>query len=238
VPFTRVDTAVNIINGALSASGLSTVADPYASTDGAVIQMKNLLTSCIRELASMHEWSQFTREMTFTTTSSDNYPLPDDFDYFRNQTGWVSTDALPLGGPLSSQAWQMMVNTSFASSFYIYFRQMQDKFYVWPSPPPIGKDVSIEYQSRNFVLEGASTYKDYADNAADVVLYDPLLIIRFLTLRFKEARGFDTTAAERQFNVIFDSRAGRDAAAPVLSLSGKSEMPLISIDNVPESGYG
>lgn len=235
--YVRTDSALNIINKALTACGLATVADPFSSSDGAVKQMVAICTDCIRELALRYPWSQFTRDGTFTTAATDEYDLPVDFDYMVNQTHWVQTDSLPAGGPLNAQMYQLMRSTNFATNFYVYLRQKQDKIFTWPNPPPTGKVVNYEYQSRNFVLNGTS-YKDYVDNSSDQILYDPLLITRFVVLRAKEARGFDTTAAEKQFEAIYDARAGKSAMAPVLSLTGHASVPLISIDNVPESSFG
>lgn len=238
--FTRVDTAANIINAVLPEVGLTASGAPYSSTDSAVIQLTKLLTSAVRELATGFSWPRFLRTKTFTTVNpgdTGEYALPDDFDYMCDQTGWVQTDNVPLGGPVDAQIWQQFVNSAFTSNFYIYFREEADKFWVFPQPPPNGKIISYKYSSRNYVLNGA-TYKDYVDDPADSVLFDPLLIQKLLKLRFLEARGFDTAAAQRQYDSVWAARAGKTGSAPVINLTPRSRRVLISVANIPESNFG
>lgn len=237
--YTRTDTSANILNDALVGCGLASVSAPFSSADPAIIQMRKLLNDCIQELGTMHDWTQFTREHTLTTNLLTNeYDLPEDFDHFVSQTGWNSTDQVPLGGPADAVYWQCLGNETLLGDLYIYFRQEQDKIFLLPNPPPDGKVLSFRYASRRYVRNGASTYKDYTDDPADVILFDPLLLRRFLILRFKEARGFDTTAAAQQFNSVYNSRVAANIAAPTLNLSRTRTGRLIDSNNLPESGYG
>ena len=240
MPFVRADTSVNIINAALLASGLAKSAAPFSSTDGAVIQIVSLLTDCMRELGGAYAWPSLLRTKTFTTVNPGDtgvYPLPADFDYMCPQTGWVKTDSIPLGGPVDAQIWQQFVNSTFTSNFYLYFREESDQFWVWPQPPPNGKIVSYKYSSRNYVLN-VGVNKDYSDDPADVIIFDPLLIQKLLKLRFLEARGFDTEKAQAQYDAIYSARTGRVGSAPVLNLVNRPRLKLISTNNIPESTFG
>ncbi len=74
--------------------------------------------------------------------------------------------------------------------------------------------------------------------STDVVLYDPLLVMRGLKLAWLKAKGFDTTTAQMDFDTTLESIKSEDSAAPVLSLNTGSEGYLLSDKNVPITGFG
>ncbi len=244
----RFDTADDIINSAAVECGLSAASNPFTSTDPAFIQLCQLLTNTGRELLGLYQWNRFVQVHSITTAvppDDGNYDLPDDFAYFIDQTGWTPTNAglgLPLGGPLSEQDWAYLVNTNLASStIFVSFKMSQGQFQVLPQPPPDGIEIKFSYISRNWVaLAAAPTVAaaDRVESADDVVLYEPILISKFLKLRFLEAKGFDTTAASQQFHSVFMQWTGKDISAPVLNAARMRLFPYLGWRNIPETNYG
>jgi len=95
--------------------------------------------------------------------------------------------------------------------------------------------------SRWWVAEtGAPTVavKDKVEASDDVVLFEPILITKFLKLRFLEAKGFDTTAAVQQFQSVFMQWTGKDVSAPVLNAARMRLFPYLGWRNIPETNYG
>ena len=83
-------------------------------------------------------------------------------------------------------------------------------------------------------------FRSLVGAGSDVVLYDPILAVRFLKLKFLSAKGFDIAAAAVEFQTIFDSRTGKDAAAPILSASNNSRgYPYLQpYRNTGDSNFG
>lgn len=239
----RFDTAAAVINSVAVETGLTAVADPFASTDPIFIQLRGLLTNAGRELLGLHEWQKMIKTYTKTTVvppDTGDYALPDNFGRFIDQTGWVPSSKFPLGGPLSPQDWTYLVATNLASStIYVSFRQAQGLFRVLPQPPANGVTITFEYVSRNWVLAAdAVTEKDSVSAAADTVWFEPILIAKFLKLRFLEAKGFDSTAAMNQFSSVFMQWTGKDVSAPILRMARRNMFPYLGYRNIPETGYG
>lgn len=243
----RYDTAGDIVNAVAAEVGLTPVSDPYASTDPAFIQMRNILGTAGKEMLTLHQWNKFVKEHSITTAvppDTGNYDLPEDFAWMIDQTGWTPTNAgagLPLGGPLSEQDWTYLVNTNLASStIYVSFKLSQGQFQVLPQPPPDGTEINFEYISRWWVAEPTTTTgtKEAPESSDDVVLYEPILIIKFLKLRFLEAKGFDTTAATAQFLTMFQAWTGKDTSAPILNMARMRFFPYLGYRNIPETNYG
>lgn len=244
----RYDTAAEIINAAAVECGLTAVSNPFASTDPAFVQLVQLLTNTGRELLGLHQWNKMVADHSITTNvppDTGDYDLPDDFAYMIDQTGWTPTNAglgLPLGGPLTEQDWAYLVNTNLASStIYVSFKISQGQFQVLPQPPPDAIDINFKYISRWWVALAAAPTVGVTDKVAnpdDVVFYEPILIAKFLKLRFLEAKGFDTTAAAAQFHSVFMQWTGKDISAPVLNAARYRVFPYLGWRNIPETNYG
>lgn len=245
----RFDTADNIINQAAAECGLTPVTDPFASQDPAFEQLRTILTTAGQEMLGAHEWQKLIKEhaITFGTTppiagTTNQFELPDDFAWIIDQTGWTPTNlgmGLPLGGPLTPQDWTYLVATNLANStIYVSIRQAQGALWVLPEPPPDGTEITFEYVMRNWALSSTDVPKDFVDAADDVVLYEPILIKKFLKLRYLEAKGFDTTAALSQFTNAFMQWTGKDLTAPILSLARNRVFPYLSWRNVPQTNFG
>lgn len=241
----RLSSANNIINRAAVEVGLSKVNDPVGSTDDAFIQLTELLNGAGQEMVEMFAWQTLVQPYQVITSSADSgeYPLPDDFSYMIDQTGWEYTNRVSMGGPLSAQDWTYLRGRDLVSqSIYASFRIMDNEFNIYPNDPvPDALDINFEYISRNWVqLANSEARQDTVTVGSDIVLYEPILIIKLLKVKFLESRGFDATAAKTEFEYLFLSRTGKDTGAPILSASNSSRgFPYITPHgNTGDTGYG
>jgi len=238
-------TASEILNRVAAEVGLDPVVDPYASKDPAFVQMTYLINTAGEEIAKMYPWELLNREESITTLNGDtgDYPLPTDFNYMINQSGWERSQQVPLFGPLSAQEWQYLLGRNLVTStIYASFRINEGLFKLFPQPPPVGLDIHYEYISKNWVSDGMTppTYKDLVSVGSDVPQYDKTLIARYLKVKFLEAKGFDTTKAQDDFNQIFTFLTGLEKGAPVLraGVYGRGFPYLDTYRNLPDTGFG
>lgn len=245
MPVNRFRSVNDIVNQVAVECGLTPVPDVFTTTDEAFQQLRMLLTTCVQELMEMYDWQILTREFNYVTGPGEQgaLDLPEDFGYMINQTGWERSENVPLIGPLSAQDWTYLLGRDLVgSTIYASFRYDQNKLYIFPNDPmPEGLDINFEYISRNLILESGSdpaTYADTANAPADIVLFPPNMITRMLKMKFKDAKGFDTTKDTNDFWLSFNSWKGKDNSAPLLSAGGSRQYPYISWYNVPDTGYG
>lgn len=251
----KYDTAGNIINRAASELGLGKVADPFvsASNDPNFAQLVAFLTTIGQELLQIAEWRQLVTEFTLTTLLGVGvYALPGDWVDVIPQTEWNRTTRLPLAGPLSSQQWQGLKAWTINSAYTLAFRMQPNEIWFIPTAPPVGTVVAMEYRSRSWVIPNGSAVGNYTslgaagqDNvlvSGDICLYDPLLLVRGLKLRFKEEKGFDSTTALRDFTASLAAVYSINSPGAKLSLNGAmmggGRDRLISATNLPLTGYG
>jgi hypothetical protein len=83
-------------------------------------------------------------------------------------------------------------------------------------------------------------YKNVATKAGDTFQLDGILMALCTRLKWLEARGFDSSAAVRDFLLAFDSRIGAEKGANILNMAGgRHDYPYIGIGNLPEASlYG
>jgi hypothetical protein len=240
----RFQTAGVTVNNVAAEVGLTPVTDPFVSTDPAFIQLRTILSSSGRELYAMQEWQTLRKKYTITVAPGDtgDYTLPADFGYMVDQTGWNPTNKLPLGGPVTVQNWEYLVNTGLSTStIYITFMIDEGKFRVLPEPPRTGQVITFVYVSRWWAAVTAAPTvpaQDTVQLSSDVILFEPILIEKMLKMRFLEAKGFDTTAAANQFINMFNSFTGKDETAQTLNMARMRVFPYLGWRNIPETNYG
>ena len=110
---------------------------------------------------------------------------------------------------------------------------------------PTGTDISITDGSCvwSYVSTSANllTTSDAPTEATDIVIFDPLLMIRGLKLAFLKAKGFDTTSVQQDYNTTLEMVKGHDAPSPVLNATRRWNPvvdPLIGGQNIPITGFG
>ena len=241
----RLSSANNIINRVAVEIGLNKDPDPVSSQDEVFVQLKGLLDSAGQELVELNHWQIMDRQFSFTTQAGDTgiYDLPDDFSAMIDQTGWDRTNNLPIGGPLSSQDWAYLEGRDLVSQkIYASFKLEDNKLYLFPQPPPVGIDISFEYASRSWVAQATNTTNrfDIVQTGSDIVLYEPILIVKMLKVKMLEAKGFDASAARNEFELMFDSRTGRDTGASILSAGRNSRgFPYLTpYGNTGDTNFG
>jgi len=245
MPITSTATVNELINTVLSEVGLAVEGDPFASTNQATVQMKTLLQLCGEELCWLGDWEHLNRSHQIVTlgTDSGSYSLPTDYLTMIPQTGWEREGNTPLRGPLTPQEWTYLEGRDFVSqAIYASFRLSAGTFNIFPQPVPVGLDINFEYRSRNWVEDPADADNHIADigSGGHVPLFDRTLVTRMLKLKFLEAKGFDSTKAQDDLNMLFGLVSSADKSSKIVS-AGRSRSGFPYLDghrNVRDTGFG
>jgi hypothetical protein len=239
--------ASEILADTAIACGIPPSANPFGSSDPAQVQMRTLLTRCGRELASAFQWQRLVKNHQFNTGNPSAvdgiYPLPSDFGYMINQTGWTPTTGgmgLPLGGPLSEQIWAMIVASGLGQGTIYASFKVADGVMQFITPVPTDQEVSFAYVAQDWVEVNGNplTTATRVENNDDVILFDPTMISYMLEARFKQAKGFDASSAQDLFASRYKFMTGIDTPSPVLSMAYTPKFPYLTIVNAPQTGYG
>jgi hypothetical protein len=241
------DTAKNILNRALVQLGLSAglvpnMSDPFSSADPNVYQLIEYLNQIGNELNNKFDWTHLIKENTITTAASaTSYDLPADFHEMIDQTGWNRSMRIPLVGPLSGQEAQFLKARLGNVLINVAFR-IEGNQIIFPIAPADGQTIVFEYISTYWVASTGLLVADKSSPTAgtDYILYDPDMMVVGTKLRWMEAKGFETSIIDRQFQSMLEHNIGKNYGARTLSLGGTglNTDRILDAGNIPPTGYG
>ncbi|MGG1947106.1 hypothetical protein AB1286_20195 [Trinickia sp. NRRL B-1857] len=168
----------------------------------------------------------------------ESYPIPADCDHFIQQTGWDRSFRWQLVGPLSPQEWQVLKSGISPTGPRMRFRIMGGQIYFNPVPASLDSIV-LEYYSNGWCQSATSVAQTaWAADTDTAVLQDRLFILGMIA-RFLTRKGFDSSAAQREYEDAVDAAVGRAGGSRVLPLNARAEPPiLLGSNNIPDTGFG
>lgn len=220
--------------------------DPAGDTDPAVGQMVQALNMAGTDLLSMGDWQELTKTHSISIVADSpgqqekSFALPDDFYEFNDQTQWNSTNQWPAIGPISPQMWQQLLVRTTLPTLSFYWQVRGTRLYIL-SPPTDAQTLTFMYQSVGWVQDqdNSDLYKNRGVKNGDIILLDPYMVTLLTRVKWLEMKGFDSSAAMRDFQVAFENRKGNEKGAPVLSMVRTYSFPYIQpLTNTPDTGYG
>ena len=221
--------ALSVLNQVAGELGLNRVSTITGLTDLQSVQLLSLLNSGGNELMLYYPWEQFSKEWTFETeVGISEYDLPDDYNYFVDQTQWDRSNHWPLLGPKSPQEWAWLKNSLVAPLPRLRYRVADNKLKIYPAPSadssPSTTTLSMEYIQKNWITTAASetTETDMIVASEDTLNYNPWLLVKFVKFKFYELKGFNTAGVNGDFMRVFNNLTGKDTGAAKLSLSGST----------------
>lgn len=247
-----LNSVLAIIQQAALEMGLPKPLEAVTSQDQTVQQLVALLNSAGTEMVIGYPWEQLTKEYIITTVEGQSeYPLPSDWSYFLDQTQWDRTNHWPLLGPKTAQEWQWLKGGLLSSGPRLRYRVLGGKFQLFPTPsatntPPSDNTgvfapwtLAMEYVASAWLADAsvANTFYSMANSDTDVPLIDPWILVKFLKMKYWEAKGLDTRAYTKDFLQTWENRIGKNKGAPVLTLAPRQRTMLIGINNIPDGSW-
>jgi hypothetical protein len=233
-------TLLETVRRAMLALGLREPTSVTSSSDKNVRTLHSLANDCGLELLSEFAWQFLNRDFTITTTGATTYALPEDFQYFLSDTEWNRTSKNPLL-PTDAVSWAQLKARSLAGATVALLYQVSEDLLELYSAPSTTQTLVLPYISRSWAESSAGTAQDNLLDDSDIILYDQTLFRKKLVLAWKSARGFDTTAAEREYQDALSSAQSADTPVrTIIALPGGGigEAPLLGSRNIPDTGYG
>ncbi|MGH8678319.1 MAG: hypothetical protein ACREUQ_08225, partial [Burkholderiales bacterium] len=145
--------------------------------------------------------------------------------------------------PVNPQAWQAFQTIAVGVTVGTMWRYKEAQFSVL-FPPTVAYNFQFEYLSCGYVKDAddPTSLKNFAAKDGDVIGFDPYLVELYAVAKWKEMKGFDTTAAMAAFARAYDQRYQRQQSAEEVSmLAGYPafrNLHLIDALNLPITGYG
>lgn len=221
-------------------------ADPAGSTDPAVIQMVQAVNMAGVELLSMYDWQQLVKRTQIPIQAitpnirEQAFLLPEDFYDWVDQTNWNATTQFPSLGPVSPQMWQQLLIRVTLPTLSFYWQVRGNMLYVL-APPATEQTMSFYYLSAGWVRDqdDPDLFKNRMTKNGDTALLDAPMLTYYARVKWLEMKGLDSSAAARDFNIMYENRKAARTGAAVLSMARDFRIPYIQpLTNTPDTGYG
>lgn len=231
-------TVLAIAQGMCDLIGVPRPTALIGSTDQQGRQILELLREELDELHDL-EWQRPMREQTFTTVAAEEQTaaLPTTFRSFVNGTFFNRTTRERLIGPLSAQQWQSIKAWPEVASYYIAWRERDNKFLTTPEPAA-GQTIAYEYLTDAKVKNGAVEKTEITLDTDEPLLNNQLVKLG-LCWRFLQAKGLDYSEAMSTYERRKATLMAKDGGAPVLTIGGWgrcSDRPFVTGLGVTLSG--
>jgi hypothetical protein len=249
---TNEQTLSNVIQTACKLLSLPVPNDAAGSEDPNVVLMRAVANMASLEMLNLYEWPTLTKMgsidvFTAAPPSSSEatetaFDLPQDFYRFIDQTQWNGAMRFPAVGPVAPQGWMTYMVFPISANFTLTWQVREGKIYFLNAPPSPGQQFRFMYLSRALVIDADNSdlFKNVATKNGDKFVLDGILMTLMTRMKWLEAKGFDSSAAVRDFMTAFDSRVGAAKGANILNMAGgRHDYPYIGIGNLPEASlYG
>ena len=230
-------TILQIIQDVCGEIGLTAPTTAVQSSDPQIKQFVALANRVGRDLVKVFTWQALNTQYTFSTTAGiGTYPLPADYERISPQTEWDRTNHWPLLGPKTAAEWAFLQGGIIATGPRMRFRILKGQVNLFPLPGG-AYTVAFEYVSNAWVLSAGQYFQRFQADT-DTCLFDDVLMVAAIKLRWLEAKGFDSSAAADAYDRALSLCMSQDQDAPVLAVSRRQSPLLISPSNLPESNYG
>ena len=254
MPFQITSTATlkDVVTTVCTLMSQGAPASPVASADLLHKLMITRANLAAEEMSTQFEWPDLIREGSINVQTTDppdpgrasekGFDLPQDFYRFVDQTQWNAAFRFPALGPVSPQGWMSYVTFPVSANFTLTWQRREGKVWFLNPPPPPGQDFVFMYVSKAFVRDqdDPGLFKNRATKDGDIFLIDDNLMTLLTHAKTLESKGFDSSAASRDFATAWDARCGATRGARVLDMAGgPASVPLIGVGNIPAGSlYG
>lgn len=241
-------TLADVVNGVASRISIPKSNDPAGSEDPLYSQIVSHANDAAMEIGGLTQWPFQMREGSIEVFSDFDgqkekaFDLPADFQQFIDQTQWNSGTQLPALGPVSPQSWTMYQVRNWVPQLTFFWQLREGKLWVLNPPSPSSNNPEFVFMYRSNGLwtdsDNSSVVKMYASKNGDTFVLDGLALILLTRAKVLAAKGFDSAAAERDYQQRIEMVKEQSVAAPVLSLVRNPTIPYLDLSNLPDTGYG
>jgi len=169
--------------------------------------------------------------------SKTKYPFPDDYDRQINRSQWDKTKHWEMLGPESQQQWQWLKSGFISTGPRMRWTMEGGFFNTWP-PTPSAEYLGLVYISRNWAASSGGTKQSSFQADTDTCVYPDRLMVLGAKLKYFALKGFNTSALAHDYNMHLSIAKAANIGASNLSLAPTPSQVLISIAQVPDTGYG
>jgi hypothetical protein len=175
-----------------------------------------------------------TKTINFSKTK---YAFPSDYDRQVNRSQWDKTKHWEMLGPESQQQWQWLKSGYISTGPRMRWTMQGSNFQVWP-PTPSTEYLGLVYITKNWVATAAGAGGSLFTSDTDTCVFPDRLMVLGVKKKYFEVKGFDASYVTHDYQMHLGIAKAANLGASNLSFAPTPSQVLISIAQVPDTGYG
>ncbi len=234
-------TILTLVNNVLPEIGLPKLTTLVGNTNQTALRT---LALCNREGQSLSKrpWRTLIKRNVITTVSSaESYALPNDFDYFVDNTFWNDSNDELMEGPLSDERWQAdvsgLLTVTVNDRFQIRADGNQERMFVRPLPTS-SENLTFFYVSNGWCRSASGTRQSSVAADSDVFLLDEYVYELGLRWRLLQAQRREYELEFGEYQRELNKALARDGGLDIYRILGPVEQDYPYKGNIPETGFG
>ena len=196
-------------------------------------------------IVSVDSSTQVTLSQNFVGTSGSysynfcqtQYAFPSAYDRQINRTQWDKTKHWEMLGPESQQQAQWLKSGYISTGPRLRWWMEGGFFNVWP-PTTTNEFLGLVYITKNWVNSAAGLGQSSFVADTDTCVFPDRLMVLAVKKKYFQLKGFNSDSFEREYNMHLSIAKAANVGASNLSLAPQNSQVLISIAQVPDTGYG
>ncbi len=136
-------------------------------------------------------------------------------------------------GPESPQQWEYILSGFISTGPRVRWRLYGSYFQIWPGFSN-SELLGFEYRSKGWANAADGTVKNSFTVDTDTCIYGDRLMVLGTKLSYFQAKGFDTTALYRDYQVELETEIAQNTSAANLSFAPQPGSILIGWDQIPD----
>jgi len=170
------------------------------------------------------------------TFSQTQYAMPSDYDRQVDRTHWDKTQHWQMIGPETAQQWEWLTSGYISSGPRVRYRIFGDFFQIWP-PQGSQHYIGFEYVSKFWAATAAAVAKGSFTVDTDTCIFPDRIMVLGLKDKYFRVKGLGDVYADEYTAQVSIAKAN-DSGSQTLAMSPQISEVLISINQVPDTGYG
>jgi len=165
------------------------------------------------------------------------YPIASDYDRQINRTQWDKQRHWEMLGPESQQQAQWLKSGYISTGPRLRWWMEKGFFNVWP-PTSTNEYLGLCYISKNWAASAAGVGQTSFQADTDTCVFPDRLMILAVKRKYFSLKGFNTDSFDRDYQMHLSIAKAANIGASNLSFAPSPSQVLISIAQIPDSGYG
>ena len=214
----------------------STLTTQYQAVGAGILQNSNIISIDSSTQVTLDREANATATTVSITWSQTKYSMPSDYDRQIDRTHWDATQHWQMIGPETAQQWAWLTSGYISTGPRVRYRIFGNVFQIWP-PQGSQHYLGFDYVSNAWAATTAGVAKSSFTIDTDTCIFPDRLMVLGLKNKYFQVKGLGDVFLP-EYKAEESIAYANDSGSQTLAMAPRISEVLISVNQIPDSGYG